>query len=463
MKKILRTFAFLLNALLLVPAPALAEDKDEKLFLHWASQSLQPLLSPNPDQDRGESAALRRMIGSARVVALSEAAHAGAEPLAFRNHLLKYLVEQLGFTAIAIESGLTEGQGVYDYVLGGPGDLQSTVKQGISWTMDRFPQNEELVRWLREYNGDPKHPHKVHFYGFDVPGSPGNSEAVRGPSTALLAVLDYLESVDSKAAAEFRARADPLVPFMRLEPSTASKSEAVYTQLPVADRDKLTALVADLVSLVERRAEVYTAATSDLRYQWAYRNALCARQIDAWLRQIPFNSKWPPTTATHLPAWLWEAHETRDRAMADNLKWILDREGTAGKILVFASRFHLTMTPVVNTAFDVSGRYHSVGSYLKRELGNQLVTIGHFAAGGSVGCGNLRMEVQAPTKSFDGLLSRLSVPSFLLDLRQAPDSVTPWLERTHDPYLIGMNVIGPIVPAFDIIFFTQTSTPACPK
>ena len=151
-----------------------AQEGGEDQFLKWATGPMQKLDSVEVT-DSAESAALRRMIGSARIVALSEAVHDGAEPLAFRNQLLKLLVEDLGFTAIAIESGFTEGQGVHDYVLGGAGDLKTVMQKGFSWTFDRLPQNEALVRWLREYNADPRHTRKVNFYGYDVPRKSGKS------------------------------------------------------------------------------------------------------------------------------------------------------------------------------------------------------------------------------------------------------------------------------------------------
>lgn len=48
------------------------------------------------------------MIGKARVVALGEPMHGAHEPMAFRNRLIRFVVEQMGFTAVALESGFTE-------------------------------------------------------------------------------------------------------------------------------------------------------------------------------------------------------------------------------------------------------------------------------------------------------------------------------------------------------------------
>ena len=87
-----------------------------------------------------------------RSVSFGEGLHGGAEPLEFRNLLFRFLVEKMGFTAIGIESGIIEGFGVNQYVLGGPGELASTVAQGFTFGFNRYPQEATLVQWMREYN-----------------------------------------------------------------------------------------------------------------------------------------------------------------------------------------------------------------------------------------------------------------------------------------------------------------------
>ena len=448
----------LLLSLLIAPClPAADENEGSHSFLAWASRSLHPLATVETTASRSDLAPLRRMIGSAKLVALSEAGHDGAEPLAFRNRMLQYLVEELGFTAIAIESGLTESQVVYDYVLEGAGDLKSVMTRGFSWTFDRYPQNEALVRWLKEYNANPKHQRKVRFYGFDMPGSPGNSMAKRDLRTALAAALNYLKSVDSNAAADFQGRIDPQLQFMHFNPYPRSETETQYSQLSATDRDRLTASIADLISLLERRAATYAAASSDQAYRWAYRHALGARQIDTWLRRIPPN--WKLTGAFVRSELLWQLHETRDRAMADNLKWIVEQEGSDGRILIFANRFHLSMVPFTSNILETGLPGYPFGWYLKQEFGTRLVTIGHFVGGGAIGCG-FRLDVR-PDTSFDGVLSGLTSPMFLLDIRTAPPNVRSWLEREHDIWSPPQNFRVPIARAFDVIFFTRTSTPAC--
>lgn len=59
-----------------------------------------------------------KIIGNARVVAFGEPIHGAHEPLAARNRLIRYLVTQQGFTAVALETALSTSKRLYDYVLG---------------------------------------------------------------------------------------------------------------------------------------------------------------------------------------------------------------------------------------------------------------------------------------------------------------------------------------------------------
>jgi len=170
-------------ALVATAAPAQTKSAEDD-FLSWARGGLHPV-STASGASQADLEPFRKIVGSARVVAVGEAFHGTAEGMAFRNRLFRYLVENLGFRVIAIESGITEGRVVHDYVAGAPGDIGTVMQQGISWGFDRFPQNEELVKWMREWNADPRHQQKLEFFGFDVPGSAGNPFGRRDVRTAL--------------------------------------------------------------------------------------------------------------------------------------------------------------------------------------------------------------------------------------------------------------------------------------
>ncbi len=441
----------------------------ETAFLRWAAHTRVVLAATTTPLRASDVAALRHMIGDARVVALSEPVHFAAEPLEFRNRLVEVLVRELGFTAVALESGLTESGALYDFVLGGPGDLDSVMRQGFSWTFDRLPQNAELVKWLRTYNASRPKSQQVKLYGIDVPGSPGNPDASRGPRTALEAALTFLKAVDPEEGRTFEARLAPVWEFVRFDLDLAEQRNASlrqYQDLTQGDRDVLSMVITDLISLFDREQAVYSARTSPHEYQWAYRSALGARAVDSWLRQIPVG--WRPAPGPWWEAdWLEVAREVRDRTMADNLQWVLAEEGSRGRVLVFAHRFHVASTPILTRSASPEPLWHPspkavLGYYLRQRLGPKLFTIGTLVGGGAPGCGADRLEIgRSPVPSLDELVGSLDVPLMLLPLRDAPPEARSWLAAEHD--LWDGEDIYRLRPgsAFDALLYFANVSPAC--
>jgi erythromycin esterase len=442
-------------ALLLVSAAAAAQpDSGRAAFLDWSGRALQPLTTVRPDAPFTDLSPLGRLIGDADLVALSEADHGMAEPLKFRNRLFRYLVEHLGFTAIAIESGVTESRVVHDYVRGGPGELPTVMAQGISWTFDQLPQNADLVRWMREYNANPRTTRKISFYRFDVPGSPGNAAANRGMRTAADAALAYLDNVDSAAAAALHTRLDQWLPSVRIDRRQVPGPR--YTDLTAAERDALTAAVADLVTLFEHRQARYMQSSSPSDYEWAYRSALGARAADAWLRKVAAGG------VDGFP----QAMEVRDRMQAENVRWIVDQQQPNGKVLLFAAWVHVATTPLPYWgAASARSDTAVAGTYLRRQFGNRLVTIGNLHRRGTWYCGpDSVSRDDAVQGSLSQLLGTLSRPLFLLDLRAAPPPVRSWLDQERvvsDAYPWGRYELN-VARGFDMLLYMDRITPACP-
>lgn len=106
----------------------------------WRIESVEPLGSTN------DLAQLRPLIGGARVVALGEPSHGNHEPLAFRNRLFQFLVEQMGFTAIALETGFAEAKIVQDFIAGGDGSAVDVVRDGLTYGFGQYQENVALVQ-----------------------------------------------------------------------------------------------------------------------------------------------------------------------------------------------------------------------------------------------------------------------------------------------------------------------------
>ena len=434
---------------------AQAASKDEpmdQVFLAWARQNLQPITSVGPDASLSDLEPLRGMIGGAQVVSFGEGLHGGAEPLEFRNLLFRFLVEKMGFTAMGIESGIIEGFGVNEYVLGGSGDLASTVAQGFTFGFNRYPQEATLVEWMRGYNSDAEHARDIQFYGFDVPPD--------DPKIALEGALKYLDGVDPAAATELHSRVDAMLPMLNLNRFKDEPNQ--YAQLTQAQRDQLTAAIVDLITLFKIHQASYTAATSILDYDFAFQSAVVALQVDEYLRQVPVG--WTPQAGMEA---IKGTITVSDRSKADNAYWMKEQQGPGGKLLLFAHRDHIAtaLTSIRIQEGNPFGLPPAVmplppmmGTFLQSRYGTNLVTIGNLLAEDNSKCQQNRAP--APGSSLEGLLATLDTPFFLLDLRTAPPDLADWLQQPRELYGIDLPDTLSVGQAFDIIFFSRQVMPA---
>jgi erythromycin esterase len=457
-----------------------AETADDAIIEHsaefsrWANASSLPIC-PGTDTST-HLTALGALIGRTPIVALGEGIHLAREPLEFRNELFKYLVTEKGFTAIAIESGVTESRAVFNFVRGTSGTLESAVSQGFAWTFDRLPQNVELVRWLREFNANPQHARKVSFYGFDIPGSPGESGARRGPDTALSETLKYLSTVDPHAAPAFESRITPVLSRLQLNIDSNEPRQG-YETLTRGERDALTATISDLIALLERRERLYIGRSSEEDYEWAHRSAIGARQVDNWLRQFPVGYR---AIGGQLKT-LFMAGDARDRAMVDNLEWIVNREGSRGKVLVFAHTVHLSADAAsFSWKLSTSGAepphgkidhylQQVAGTYLRQRFGKKLLLVGNIVGHGAVGYAGVEQPLGPPAPgSVAAFAANSSRPCYLLDMRRPPPSIASLLDQRqslgHGEQAFGLStdVSLRVGRAFDILYYIDAVNPAAP-
>ncbi len=285
---------------------------------------------------------------------------AGGQALAFRNRLFEHLVEEFGFTAIAVESAFPESRRLADYIAGGPGSAEGVVGEARTWWHEPLEENLQLVRWMRAYNERPGKKRPVRFYAVDL--SYTGPWGSRPTPAALEMALAYLGRVDAASAREFgtafepwvRRLANPLAPWTRPE------------------HDAFTAAVDDLVALLERERVAYLAAAPAADYEWAHRAAVVARQADRMFRVAPTD---PP--GARVPPSAWRMVNARDAAMAENVVWALGQEGPAGRVFVVAHNMHVQIAATAGGPWDAYERMPtSMGQHLRAALGDRLVVIG---------------------------------------------------------------------------------------
>src|ERR671937_1454887 len=144
---------------------------------------------------------LLALIGDARFVLIGEASHGTHEFYRERAQITKRLIQEKGFTAVAVEADWPDAYRVNRYVRGVSDDTESVealanFKRFPTW-MWRNADVLDFVGWLRTYNeARASGATPVGFYGLDL----------YSLNTSITSVLGYLDKVDPEAARRARYR-----------------------------------------------------------------------------------------------------------------------------------------------------------------------------------------------------------------------------------------------------------------
>ncbi len=226
--------------------------------------------------DPSQYDALIQGIGDARIVALGEATHGTHEFYRERAFITRRLIEEKGFTAVAVEADWPDAYRVNRYVRGGGTDEDSV--QALAG-FGRFPtwmwRNADVldfVGWLRTHNDAKPAGERAGFYGLDLYSLRASMEAV----------LAYLDKVDPLSARRARSR---YACFDRYGDEIQQYAYATgYGIAPSCEREVL----AELVELHRRRADYASrdgrVAPDDFFY--AEQNARLVRNAEEYYRTM---------------------------------------------------------------------------------------------------------------------------------------------------------------------------------
>jgi erythromycin esterase-like protein len=369
-----------------------------------------------PAESREADAAFLDLVGDARLVLLGEATHGTHEFYAQRAHLSRLLIEERGFSALAVEADWPDAYRVNRYVCGRGGDRDSRAALA---DFRRFPQwmwrNHDvvaLVDWLRARNAPLALEQRVGFYGLDLYSLHHSMEAV----------IDYLERVDPPAALRARERyacfedfSDPQLYGHAVNLAlTADCERAVIAQLAelrrhAAERVRLDGLIAaDESFCAEQNASVALAAE---RY---YRGMFDGR-VQSW--------------------------NQRDRHMAATVADLLQhlqrtRPAKPAKLVLWAHNSHLGDARATEVA---SYGELNLGQLLRERHGKDVVSFGFTTYDGTVAAASdwgrpvecKRVRPALPD-SYEEVLHRMAEGDHLLILRDrdiGPELSMARLER----------------------------------
>ncbi len=303
----------------------------------WLAATARPFTTDAPNSGFDDLAEIGSIVGDARVVGFGEATHGTREFFRMKHRAFEYLVETKGFTHFTIEATMPESRAMDRYVTRGEGDPAKLLSDLYFWTWNT-QEVLDLVKWMREYNvrvGAPK----LRFAGFDMQYPQQSADSVR-------AIFNRLDP-------SFGARASAAVAC--IAPGRDANGQYTATRYVTQTTTQVRAACADSLSAL-------AATVAARRSEWA--GAMSADDLD-WAQQyVTLVRQWERMAAASIGT------IERDRAMAENIGWVADRNPSA-RIFAWAHNAH------------VGRKANAMGSFVDQRFGTQYRTFGFtFGTGG---------------------------------------------------------------------------------
>ena len=360
---------------------------------------------------------LLALIGHAHFVLLGEASHGTHEFYRERAQITKRLIQEKGFTAVAVEADWPGAYRVNRYVRGVSDDTESVealanFKRFPTW-MWRNADVLDFVGWLRSYNdtrasGDTP----VGFYGLDL----------YSLHASIVAVLGYLDKVDPEAARRARYRYGC---FEHFGEDTQAYGYAASIGLSKSCEDQVVSQLTEL----QRRAAQYAGRDGRVapdEFFYAEQNARLVKNAEEYYRSM-FRGR--------VSSW-----NLRDCHMAETLAALathLQGQRQRAKIVVWEHNSHLGDARA--TEMGQAGELN-VGQLVRERYGQDAVLIGFSTYSGTVtaatewgGPAERKRVRPALSDSYEALFHELDLGRFLVVLRDGGAAITslrqPRLER----------------------------------
>jgi erythromycin esterase-like protein len=311
--------------------------------------------------ERGDYDGLLDLIGDRRLVLIGEASHGTHDFYQERARITRRLIDECGFSAVAIEADWPDAYRVNRYVMGLSDDADANTALS---DFRRFPawmwRNRDVlafVEWLRARNDAHAHPAtKARFYGLDLYSLRASIEAV----------VEYLDHVDPDEATRARARYS-CFDHVRAEGQAYGYALAHLGAIPCENE-----VVTQLIEL-RRRAESYLRRdgwVADDEFFFAEQNARLVRDAEEYYQKM---------YRAEVSSW-----NLRDRHMAGTLDALiehLDRQHPRTKVVVWEHNSHVGDARF--TEMGTRGELN-VGQLARQRYGKESALVGFSTFDGTV-------------------------------------------------------------------------------
>ena len=327
--------------------------------------------------------------GDSRVVLLGAASYGASEFCRARAAITRWLIEQRGFTVVALEADWADARALDAYVRGRKPPV------GSGQAFRRFPawlwrnrEFEGFLGWLKRHNAGRGDRPKAGVYGLDL----------YSLSASMRAAVDYLDQADPGVAEAARLRYGCLTPWAD-EPATYGR--LALTSSYARYEKPVSAILRDLLG--RQVGEMAAEHAID-----AAQGARLVSEAEAYYRAMYLGGA--------------EAWNLRAAHMFETLDALLAAKGSDAKAVVWAHNAHVGDARA--TEMGVIREEANLGQLCRQTWGREAALIGFGANDGAVACASdwdAPMEVKSLTpglsESWEAVSHAARTPRFLLDLR----------------------------------------------
>ncbi len=311
--------------------------------------------------DADDYDALLDLVDDRRFVLIGAATHGTHEFARERARLTRRLIQERGFTAVAVEADWPDAYRVNRYVMGRSCDRDANAALSDfgcfpAW-MWRNHDVLNFVEWLRARNDAHVHPAtKTRFYGLDL----------YSVSASIAAVISYLERVDPAEARRARGRYGSLDHVGR---EGHRYGDAIAFEGALRYENEVIAQLVDLRRQADAHLRGEGWIAEDERF-FAEQNARVVRDAEKYYEQL---------YCADVPSW-----NVRDRHMAGTLDALvehLDRQSRRSKVVVWEHNAHVGDARA--TSMAARGEVN-VGQLIRQGHGTDALLVGFTTYAGHV-------------------------------------------------------------------------------
>jgi erythromycin esterase-like protein len=351
------------------------------------------------DSGKARDALLGRF-GNCGFVLIGEASHGTHEFYQTRAEITMRLIEEKGFSAVAVEADWPDAYRVNRHVQGrgddaGAAEALESFKRFPTW-MWRNTDVVDFVAWLRRHNDSlSEGARKCGFYGLDLYSLHASARFV----------IAFLEKVDPEAAQRARYRYSC---FDHFGENSQAYGYAATMGLSKTCEDEV---VTQLVELQRRAVDLASpdGQVEPDEFFVAEQNARLVKNAERYYRTM-FGGR--------ISSW-----NLRDQHMVETLEALVNHLGTSAKIVVWAHNSHLGDARA--TEMGRRGELN-VGQLVRQRHGQSAALVGFTTYTGAVSAASdwdapvERKRVRpALSGSYEALFHDVGIHNFLLTLREA--------------------------------------------